>query len=222
MHAPQRNQLVWPTWAAWQQLLERPWDAAAQALLLRWQTAQWPLVVTTQRADHAPDVVCLGLPAPTAEGRRKLALALPASGISHCQDFPDWSVIAPTLAPNTVLQIQVRQMRDAGATVQVYGSFAWQHLTGLSYVHPESDLDLRVCVPNHSVARTVVRLLAHGADSARLRLDGELAFSDGSAIAWREYLQWLDGTVPQVLVKSRAGVALCTPPALAQDQPCCA
>ena len=223
MVPPQRNQLVWPTWSAWQQLLERPWDTQARALLLRWQTAQWPLVVTTQRAGPAPDTLSVGLPAPTALGRRKLALELPVNGVAHCQDFPDWSVIASTLAPDTALQLQVRKLSDAGTTLQVYGSFAWQYMTGLAYVHPDSDLDLRLCVPSHAVACAVVRLLENADANTRspLRLDGELAFPDGSAIAWREYLQWVNGKVSQVLVKSRAGVALHTLPVAAREQPCC-
>jgi hypothetical protein len=39
-----------------------------------------------------------------------------------------------------------------------------------------------------------------------MRVDGELAFPDGSAIAWREYLQWTERKVDRMLVKSRTSV----------------
>ena len=43
------------------------------------------------------------------------------------------------------------------------------------------------------------------------RLDGELLFPDGAAIAWREWQAWRQGRAPQVLVKRLRGVALETP-----------
>jgi phosphoribosyl-dephospho-CoA transferase len=76
----------------------------------------------------------------------------------------------------------------------------------MDYVRPTSDLDVRAQVPDHATAQVV----AHALLSLKLplRVDGELAFPDGSAIAWREYLQWVDGRVGRVLVKSRTSVQL--------------
>jgi malonate decarboxylase holo-[acyl-carrier-protein] synthase len=88
--------------------------------------------------------------------------------------------------------------------IQVYGSFGWEALTDMSYVRPGSDLDLRVEVPDHETAAAVARAL--NALQLPMRVDGELALPDGSAIAWREYLQWVEGKVDRMLVKSRTSV----------------
>ena len=74
----------------------------------------------------------------------------------------------------------------------------------MSYVRLSSDLDLRVEVPDHEMAAAVSRAL--NALQLPMRVDGELAFPDGSAIAWREYLQWVEGKVDRMLVKSRTSI----------------
>ena len=40
------------------------------------------------------------------------------------------------------------------------------------------------------------------------RVDGELVFPRGEAVAWREWLQWRRGEVDSVMVKRLHGVAL--------------
>jgi phosphoribosyl-dephospho-CoA transferase len=45
-------------------------------------------------------------------------------------------------------------------------------------------------------------------DAAQLRLDGELLFRDGAAVAWREWIEWRAGRARAVLVKRLHGVAL--------------
>ena len=109
------------------------------------------------------------------------------------------------------------QRRLAGATsqaggvwqtlnLQVYGSFGWQHLTGLPYVRPGSDLDL--IAPVSDDAGALHAALALERMAWPVRLDGELAFPDGHSIAWREYLMRHRSEVAHVLVKHRSGVAL--------------
>ena len=44
--------------------------------------------------------------------------------------------------------------------------------------------------------------------AARPRLDGELVFDDGAAVAWREWIEWRAGRARAVLVKRLHGVAL--------------
>jgi len=100
-------------------------------------------------------------------------------------------------------------MRRLQVPLQVYGSFGWQCVSGMEYVRATSDLDLRACVSDLNVARATT--LALEALQLPLRVDGELVFADGSAVAWRELLQWMRGTVQQVLVKSAYGVYLAKP-----------
>ena len=206
MIAPQRNQLVWLVDAGWQQVLERAWDVQAQDILSHWHEQQLPLVVCRQRVSDNSSTISLGLPAPLQWERRKLALELPLEAIACMGGFPLLRSIA--LGAADALQVQELLLHTDAlqVAVQVYGSFGWQHLSALPCVRETSDLDLLAEVSDLDTAGQVVWLL----QGLRLepRVDGELVFPGGWAIAWREYAQLIGGRVEQVLVKHRTGVQL--------------
>jgi phosphoribosyl-dephospho-CoA transferase len=206
MTAPQRNQLVWVSDAAWPQVLARPWDAQAQALLAHWHTEQLPLVVCRQRIADNAATLSLGLPAPLQWERRKLALELPLDAIARSGAFPLLRTIA--LSPADAAQVHDLLLHTDALQldVRVYGSFGWQWLSGLPCVRDGSDLDVLVAVPNLETAGQVVWLL-QGLQLA-CRVDGELVFPGGWAVAWREYAQLIAGKAAQVLVKHRSGAQL--------------
>lgn len=213
----QRNQLVWLGDAAWHGLQARAWDAQAQAILSHWATQQLPLVVCRQRAVPGRDSVSLGLPAPLQWERRKLALEVPREGIACIGSFPLLQSIALAPADAQPVQKLLAQLQDLHVPLRVYGSHGWQQLTGLPCVRTSSDLDLLVPVPDLATATVVARVL----QTLRLscRVDGELVFPGGFALAWRELLQLLDGQVEQVLLKDHSQVQLANLAAL-QALPC--
>ena len=206
MTALQRNQLVWLCDTGWQQVLARPWDAQAQSLLAHWQAQHLPLVVCRQRVPEAADTLSLGLPAPLQWERRKLALELPLAAIARVGAFPHLRSIALPSADAAQVQDLLLHTDALQVAIQVYGSFGWQHLSALPCVREGSDLDLLARVSDLDTAGQVVWLL----QGLRLhhRVDGELVFPGGWAIAWREYAQLIGGRVEQVLVKHREGVQL--------------
>jgi phosphoribosyl-dephospho-CoA transferase len=91
----------------------------------------------------------------------------------------------------------------------VFGSLLWQHLTGLGYLSPHSDLDVLWPVPADFDVLSLVFSIAEIQRAARLRIDGEVIFPDGSAVNWRE-LWNAHQTADQatVLAKSMEGVRL--------------
>ena len=218
MQTLQRNQLVWLTDDAWQQVLARNWDGQAQSILQHWHVQRLPLVVCTQRVQESVNSVSLGLPAPNQWNRRKLALEVPRHALLRAGPFPSVRRVAlQCVQPGW--QPLVGLLEALHRTAAAYGSFGWQFLTGLDYVRPSSDLDISVPVPDHAAAATLAQALADL--QLPLRLDGELVFPDGSAIAWREYGQWMRGTVDRVLVKNRSGVQLMDADMLAALEPGC-
>jgi phosphoribosyl-dephospho-CoA transferase len=206
MTALQRNQLVWLRDTAWQQLLARDWDAQAHSLLVHWHTHQLPLVVCRQRVAHSPASISLGLPAPLQWERRKLALEVAGAAIERVGSFP--TLRSMVLGPADAAQLQDLLLHTDALQVdmQAYGSYGWQQLTGLPCVRVGSDLDLLAQVPDLDTAGQVVWLL-QGLQLG-CRVDGELVFPGGWAVAWREYAQLIGGKVTQVLLKHRTGVQL--------------
>jgi phosphoribosyl-dephospho-CoA transferase len=204
----QRNQLLWLTDAAWQALQNQADDPQAQDILLHWRTHLLPVVVTRQQCAMPTDRLSVGLPAPAQWGWRKLALSVPLNAIDTRQRFPALSQVACANGWDTAVVALDQALIQSGVHTRVYGSFAWQFLTRLTYVHPDSDLDISLDVQRLEQARQVLDLLARA--DLPLRLDGEIVFPNGQAVAWRELAQLLDGRVSQVLVKDRTHVALVT------------
>lgn len=90
------------------------------------------------------------------------------------------------------------------APARVFGAFAWQHLSGLPYVHARSDIDLLWQVGDARQADQLVERLQHWESAFGHRVDGELCLVDGGAVNWREYA----GRSREVLVKRLDGAAL--------------
>ena len=209
--ALRRQQLIRLSAQGWAHVLEAPWDAMARSCLDVWAARGLPLVVTRQPALRDA-MVATGLPAPARFGRRRWALAVAPQDVLFFDEFPAADAATRRL-PRTVAaswRALVAALAAADCAARIYGGYGWQALTRLAYVHADSDLDLLLPAIDARHADEIARLLAtapwHGP-----RLDGELLFPDGAAIAWREWLDYRQGRASQVLVKRLRGVALETP-----------
>ena len=205
-----RHQLARLSPSGWAAVLGRPWDAQARDCLAHWASHRLPLVVTRQPADCAADErIALGLPAPARWDKRRLALQVPHAAVLYLDEFPRLADMRRLLAQP--VQGAVRELLgrldECRATARVFGSYGWQAISGLDHVHAASDLDLSVAVEGAAHADAVARALA-SFESPRLRLDGELLFAGGSAVAWREWSEWRAGRARAVLVKRLDGVRL--------------
>ena len=222
MVALRRHQLVRLSDAGWRALRERPWDDVASACLAHWSAQRLPLVVTRQLPERGDTELALGLPAPWQWQRRRIALQVATRDVLYFDDFPTADSIVGLLTTSkrrAWLEL-VGALVDLGAAPRVYGSFGWQRLTGLHYLHAHSDLDLRLSVDDGAAADAVVAVLQRARITAP-RLDGELVFPEGSAVAWREWSAWRAGQVDRILVKRLQGVAMEAGDAwLSECQPC--
>ena len=206
-----RQQLVHLTAEGWARALAAPRDDAARECLALWAGRGFPLVVTRQPAASG-DAIALGLPAPARLRRRRIALSVAAIDVMFLDEFPPAQAVS-RLLPRACLaawRALVATLALNGCRARVYGGFGWQAITRLAYVHAASDLDLLLPVGSAAQADEVVRLLADLAWSGP-RLDGELLFPDGAAIAWREWRTHRQGRAARVLVKRLHGVALESP-----------
>jgi phosphoribosyl-dephospho-CoA transferase len=196
-----RHQLASLTPAGLARVLEGEWDAQARDCLSHWAQQRLPLVVTRQ--PPAPDAgIALGLPAPTRWGRRRLVLGVPHAEVSYFDEFPQAHQLTRLLpaAARAAWQRLCGGLRALGAVARVHGSYGWQQLTGLDHLRAGSDIDLWIAADGALQADAIGSLLQSFA-ARRPRIDGELVFADGTAVAWREWQAWREGRVQAVLVK---------------------
>jgi len=205
-----RHQLAYLSAAAWTEVLGRPWDALAHDCLRHWSERRLPLVVTRQPEGARPGgPVALGLPAPLAWERRRIALQVPREAIAWLDEFPraaELLRLLPTRARAVTSEL-IDRLASLAVRPRTYGSYGWQQLTGHRYVGPESDLDLWMAVEDAAQADAVTSCLLSTA-LQRPRLDGELVFLDGGAVAWREWAAWRAGRTRHLLVKRLSGPTL--------------
>lgn len=181
-----------------------------------WGRAGWPAVVTRVRAGLAPGRIALGiaLPPRPADGSRprikpRIGLSADAGEVERSTPalrLADAIAAAPG-AWQAGLAALDEEANSAGLELRVYGSLAFQALTGHAYVSGSSDIDLLLHPATAAAYRDGLGLLTRHARG--LPLDGEVVFGNGQAIAWKELAQAGNGQ-SRVLAKSLHGIALVT------------
>ncbi len=217
-----RHQLVWLDEYAWHRVLATASSnypaltvpsSQVQDCLAHWAQQGWPLVVTRQAAEPAAlapaGVLALGLAAPARWGRQPISVSASWPGVARQGAFPTAGDIGPELpaAAQPGWQRLCQGLARLGLQAQVYGSYGWQRITGMNYVHAASDIDLLIAVRTAAQADLAAALLRAG-EGGPVRIDGELAFDDGAAVAWREWLRFRAGQTDRILVKRLAGATL--------------
>jgi phosphoribosyl-dephospho-CoA transferase len=202
-----RHDLVRLTAEGWERA-QRGLSGATCELAGRWGGRDLPAVVRRTEPGTAPNLLCLGIPAPpdalsgqklrvgfTVE-RRHVVSIRPALALDE--------VVVPAAWQAAFANLRT-ELRDAGIACRVFGSVAMQTLTGERYLTPDSDIDL-LLRPTSS-AQLVAGLDLLRCHAQLLPLDGEIEFPSGHAVSWKEWLGQGQGA-DRVLAKHLDTVAL--------------
>ena len=204
-----RHELVWLTPAAWREALARYSGLRDVSVLGNWAARGWPTIVRRRHSGEPGDEVPVGVPLPPSLGKARIALTVPADGIRERKRLLPLEM-ARTAAPAAWRESVLRVLALADASrlgVGVFGSLLWQHMTGLDYLGPASDLDLLWPLSAGGVPAPLLEGLA-ALDARGPRIDGEIIFADGTAVNWRELWMATDRPDQEVLLKSSDGVTL--------------
>lgn len=180
-------------------------DLATDALVARWPKMRWPTVRRRALPCEATGIA-LGLPLPPSAGKKRISLVV---DIDH---------VASVARPPSLRQARAYAPRNWWPTLdrldglahlhsvdaRVFGSLAWQSLTGLDYVTGRSDLDVLFELQGETDIDRFVAAVAGIETGAPMRFDGELMGADGAAVNWREF----HGGADVLLVKSIERAAL--------------
>jgi phosphoribosyl-dephospho-CoA transferase len=186
-----RHTLVWLREGASASVVEESGDPA---LLHDWIAEERPLIV--RRPCLSPDgsEVFLGLALP---GKQRLACRAPRAAVLRRALPPllsDCALPFDTLGP---LMARVPALR-------VFGSHAWQHLTGLCYVTDSSDIDLLALIDSLEAWEEFCTAMCGLPLPIAPRLDLEVVFRGDASFSWREF----HASEGKVLLKSNSRVWL--------------
>lgn len=202
---PGRHDLVFVSPAGWRAMLEARGDLATDSLLARWPRMRWPTIRRRALPCEATGLA-LGLPLPPSAGKKRIAFLVDIDKVVSVTRPPSLRQ-ARAYAPRNwwpaLDRLDALALRHA-VDVRVFGSLAWQSLTGLDYVTDRSDLDVLFEFRRETEIDRFVADVAAIETGAPMRLDGELMGADGAAVNWREF----HGGASELLVKSIERVVL--------------
>ena len=155
---------------------------------------------------HEAVANALGLPLPPSAGKKRVSFVVDIDHVVSVARPPSLRQ-ARAYAPRNwwptldrLDELALRHSVDA----RVFGSLAWQALTGLDYVTGRSDLDVLFEFRRETDIDRFVADVAAIETGAPMRLDGELMDADGAAVNWREF----HGGAGELLVKRIESVVL--------------
>lgn len=200
-----RHDLVYMGSAGWRATLEAHADLAADALVARWPEMGWPTIRRRAFPGEATGLA-LGLPLPPSAGKKRLSFLVDAGYVVSVARPPSLRQVracAPRKWWETLDRLDRVALRHS-VEVRIFGSLAWQWLTGLDYITGRSDLDVLFEFRRETDVGRFVADVAAIEIEAPMRLDGELMRPDGAAVNWREF----HGGASELLVKSIESVIL--------------
>jgi phosphoribosyl-dephospho-CoA transferase len=152
----------------------------------------------------------MGLALPPAQGKRRIALSVAAHDIARHTPplrLADAIAHAPVAWQSALAELDTAA-HHMDIELRVFGSLAWQALSGLQYLTPKSDIDLLWHPQSLAQLQHGIALLAHWEQSSGLRADGEVLFGGSSAVSWREWATLKSDEAQRVLVKRASSAEL--------------
>lgn len=206
--APLRHNIVRVDATHWRTALAAPLTKQHAGLVDAWFALGHPAVVrrSGEEETRAAWTVALGIPLPLSNGKLRIPLLLAADAIVTIEPPPilESAISSAPVAWHGALRELDTAGKNEGIAFSVYGSLAWQYLTGERYVTEGSDIDLLWKPLNQRQAERGLALLSRWERNSGLRADGELRLPDDSCVSWRELLT----AQRTVLVKHERWVAL--------------
>lgn len=179
------------------------WQAARD-----WIAAGRPLVAARQPAGS--ERLRLGLSLPLAKQRKRLSIEVDRCAVAEIRRPISLGRCLSRLSAEQAAVLRRLEAGAAacGAALGVFGSLAWEALSGESYRHADSDIDLICDVATLAQFDAMLALLHEAADELACRLDGEIRFPGGHAVAWQEIAAQRRQPAALVLVKGEHEVSL--------------
>jgi phosphoribosyl-dephospho-CoA transferase len=149
------------------------------------------------------DSIAVGLALPPAQGKRRIGLVVAMQDIvRHTPPLrlADAIIHAPAEWQPALAELEAAATRN-DLELRVFGSLAWQALSGLNYMTLKSDIDLLWHPLSHMQLQQGIALLGRWEQTSGLRADGEVLFGGSSAVSWREWATLKSGDDSRVLVK---------------------
>ncbi len=172
-------------------------DPRCMGTIREWLACGRPVIV--RRPCLTEEGLHCGIPLPPGRGWNRLAFTLDPAEIAGRLPLPRLEECL-NLLPETRRK-PLAELAKLGP--EVFGSLAWQFLTGLSYLHEKSDVDLLFRVRSRKELRSLLSTLETLAPPNDC--DIEVMLWNGRAFSYKEWRK----DAPSVLMKGNHDLSLC-------------
>lgn len=168
--------------------------AEEQSILANWLQNHYPLMVTRQTENTHQEQIHLALSLFDKIQMKKIRLRFlfEKSQILSFRELPKMNELFPDIKTDV--------------DVRVYGSYCWEHLTGLQHISQSSDLDLLIIYQNQSLLTLQILYQQLSQAFKTIPVDGEIRFPDLGDCAWLELIQ--KEFITKILIKFPQDIAL--------------
>jgi phosphoribosyl-dephospho-CoA transferase len=155
--------------------------------LRNWLGRGRPMIIRRPCISEDGKSVYVGLSLPPDPVKRRLAFRLPFSSLANVVEPPLWTECVEAFSESSEMAGPILSVIEvAKLPLQTFGSYAWQHFTGLSYVTPQSDVDLIVPINRREDWRRFRQLMSETQKTDQ-RVDLEIILNGDSSFRWREF-----------------------------------
>ncbi len=175
-------------------------DHPDRAVIAKWIGAGRPAIVRRPGLAFGGEGVHCGIPLPPEHGKKRIAFIVPVNFIKRLEELPSLEKCLGHLPPPQQLQVAgfLNSCRENNFYPEVFGSLAWQYLTGLNYLHKDFDIDLRFRINNSMELEQLAAVLRRFPQPCGKLCDIELELWNGMAFSWREFIY----DSPQIMIKT--------------------
>lgn len=205
-----RHSLVWPTALGWIKIKESTTDNLKN-IIDQWSSSNWPVVVRRQEFSNLDNEISVGIA--VSENKIRIPFTLKISDIQENRTHLELDEVikaSPNAWKNHLIEMS-KYAKLYNIKIGVYGSLAWQAITGEPYLNENSDIDLYFSPQNHFELKKILFLIK--SYQHLLPLDGEIQFPTNKAVSFKEFNQASDW----VLIKQQNDVSLVTKNSLYQS-----
>jgi phosphoribosyl-dephospho-CoA transferase len=155
--------------------------------LRNWLGRGRPLIIRRPCRSEDGKSVYVGLSLPPDPVKRRLSFRLPFSSLANVVEPPLWTECAEAFSDVSEMASPILTViKAAKLPLQTFGSYAWQHYTGLPYVTPHSDIDLIVPINRRDDWRRFRQLMSESQKTDQ-RVDLEIILNGDASFNWREF-----------------------------------
>jgi phosphoribosyl-dephospho-CoA transferase len=199
-----RHSFAWITGSGISQLAEGETPLNDEVCLRNWVGRGRPVIIRRPCRSEDGKSVYVGLSMPPDPVKRRLAFRLPYSALADVVEPPSWAECSEASPESSELAAPIIAVTEAAKLpLQTFGSYAWQHYSGLSYVTPHSDIDLIVPINRRGDWRRFRQLMSE-AQKTDQRVDLEIILNGDASFHWREF----EGPGSQLLFKGNHSVSM--------------